>query len=912
MTQAYPSEFDDGDDELERELLAMHEQPPEVDTRSKRTLESVFSPPSDAKKSRSARDDRDAEQQQQQQQQHFGVSVRPRPDGDSMVLCGSGRRFFIGVREETSSDAVSAYEARRTGVHSHLGLLETPIADLLKNIDTKARWKRQQAELAAASDAANNSTASSASTVVVESALWVEKYAPKTFAELLSDEQVNRRALQWLKSWDPVVFPDKPGVKRVVAADKRTGKNNSAATANVPLSDINVEADAEPTEAPAGGDENDDGGGGGAMAASSKPASTVEDDRPFYKIMLLSGPPGVAKTTLAHILAVHCGYEPHEINASDDRSAKHFSERLQDVVQARRSLVSNLPPLLILDEIDGSIGSDGRGAIGELLKVVRGYKTKNGFVALRRPIICICNDKFAPPLRDLRPLCLQLDLDAPRTARLVRRLSHVSLQQGLSCDDSILSSLVESTRGDIRQSLTALQWAARAVMSTVGDSGLRRVRLQHLALADSSKDFTTSLFDAWRALATARSAANKSHATAGVVDVLKRTTHEQLRARSDFDELFDLLSSHSDDARLLGGVHEQLLSWRYTDPHLERTASALEWLAFAVDAGDIGESMSFGLRKYATCALLAVRQQCAVATPPRLVYPVGDTNLRQTRTRHHNASATFALEYVNAMAIVRAQAPDTGELVRARAAILPMPSQAVTCVATDMASWLAEILAPRVRAVNRQLLRPAELQALARAAAVHVALGLKYSQQSRQVLLASGSMNELQLDPPVTQLAFFDGDDSHHQPPDEVIRLLQHDIFKERMRAKEIAQKLDAVVDDASAAAATGDAATASAVPSKNYVSAYAKQMAALSSSSSGGGGAKSEPKIVKRDFFGRVVQPKAGELSKDDAESQKAQLFPVVFTFHEGFTNAVRRPVPIEEFAVAPATAASANKKRR
>jgi hypothetical protein len=37
-----------------------------------------------------------------------------------------------------------------------------------------------------------------------------------------------------------------------------------------------------------------------------------------------------------------------------------------------------------------------------------------------------------------------------------------------------------------------------------------------------------------------------------------------------------------------------------------------------------------------------------------------------------------------------------------------------------------------------------------------------------------------------------------------------------------------------------------------------------------------------------------------------------VVFTFHEGFTNAVRRPVPIEEFAVAPAAAASANKKRR
>jgi replication-associated recombination protein RarA len=42
---------------------------------------------------------------------------------------------------------------------------------------------------------------------------------------------------------------------------------------------------------------------------------------------------GLGKTTLAHVCAVHCGYRPVEINASDDRSGASLQGKVLDAVQ---------------------------------------------------------------------------------------------------------------------------------------------------------------------------------------------------------------------------------------------------------------------------------------------------------------------------------------------------------------------------------------------------------------------------------------------------------------------------------------------------------------------------------------------------------------------------------------------------
>lgn len=65
---------------------------------------------------------------------------------------------------------------------------------------------------------------------------------------------------------------------------------------------------------------------------------------------------GLGKTTIAHVVARHCGYRPFEINASDDRTATALQSRIQDAVQMQSVLGKRQMNLVIVDEVDGIAG----------------------------------------------------------------------------------------------------------------------------------------------------------------------------------------------------------------------------------------------------------------------------------------------------------------------------------------------------------------------------------------------------------------------------------------------------------------------------------------------------------------------------------------------------------------------------
>jgi chromosome transmission fidelity protein 18 len=58
------------------------------------------------------------------------------------------------------------------------------------------------------------STSSNHSSSRTEETLWVDRYRPKRFTDLIGDERVHREVLAWVKQWDLCVFGKGKGKKR--------------------------------------------------------------------------------------------------------------------------------------------------------------------------------------------------------------------------------------------------------------------------------------------------------------------------------------------------------------------------------------------------------------------------------------------------------------------------------------------------------------------------------------------------------------------------------------------------------------------------------------------------------------------------------------------------------------------------
>lgn len=72
---------------------------------------------------------------------------------------------------------------------------------ILKRASTPSQQQQENVQQQAAAVAAASEQQSSE-----EEQLWVEKYKPRKYIELLSDEATNRSLLYWLKMWDKTVF----------------------------------------------------------------------------------------------------------------------------------------------------------------------------------------------------------------------------------------------------------------------------------------------------------------------------------------------------------------------------------------------------------------------------------------------------------------------------------------------------------------------------------------------------------------------------------------------------------------------------------------------------------------------------------------------------------------------------------
>ncbi|KAL2265720.1 hypothetical protein VTJ83DRAFT_6820 [Remersonia thermophila] len=179
-----------------------------------------------------------------------------------------------------------------------------------------------------------------------------------------------------------------------------------------------------------------------------------------YRAIIISGPPGIGKTTAAHLAAKLEGYDVLESNASDTRSKKLVEDGVSDVVDNTSLLgyfagdgkkvdTGKKKIVLVMDEVDGMSAGD-RGGVGALAKLCKRTEV---------PIILICNDRRLPKMKPFDFVAYDIKFQRPTVDQIRSRIMTICHREGLKMPPPVVNALIEGSGRDIRQIINMLSTA---------------------------------------------------------------------------------------------------------------------------------------------------------------------------------------------------------------------------------------------------------------------------------------------------------------------------------------------------------------------------------------------------------------------------------------------------------------------
>lgn len=272
---------------------------------------------------------------------------------------------------------------------------EDKIKKQAAEMEQEEKKKRAEEEKARKTALARGATSAAQAAQPPSAQLWTVKYAPTQASHICGNKAAVERIQKWLKGW--------PQAKRY-NFQKRGA----------------------------------DGMGG-------------------ERAIILSGPPGIGKTTAAHLAAKLEGYDVIESNASDARSKKLVESGVSEVMNntslhgffagdGKNIDKEKKRIVLIMDEVDGMSAGD-RGGVAALAKFCK--KTEV-------PLILICNERKLPKMKPFDFVTFDVKFQRPQVDQIRSRMMTICHREGLKLAPQVLEALIEGSNRDIRQIVNML------------------------------------------------------------------------------------------------------------------------------------------------------------------------------------------------------------------------------------------------------------------------------------------------------------------------------------------------------------------------------------------------------------------------------------------------------------------------